>query len=68
MTNEDLEGRISRASAALYELQHKPLNQNQPADSAMLERVQLDILSTVPQEHWHRLTDPQGRRLLNLNV
>lgn len=64
MTDEDLEGRISRASAALYELQHA--KRFQATDPRMLERTQLDILSTVPPEHWHRLTDPQGRRLLNV--
>lgn len=61
---EDLEGRISRASAALYDLQHSIRYEN--TDPAMLERTQLDIISTVPPEHWGRLTDPQGRRLLNV--
>jgi hypothetical protein len=64
MTNEDLEGRISRASATLYDLQHSPRYVN--VDPAMLERIQLDVLSTVPQEYWCRLIDPQGRQLLNV--
>jgi len=60
----DLEDKISLASAALYELQHNPRNAG--ASPAMLERVQLDILSTVPREHWGRLKDPQGRQLVNV--
>lgn len=75
MKDDDLKNAIVRASAALLAIQRDPRNRNLDGNSdrvvahrRMLEVVQLDILSTVPREHWHELVDERGHRLLNIEA
>jgi len=45
---DDLENAIQRASAALLAIRRDPRNQHEDGDRRLLERVQVDILSTMP--------------------
>lgn len=62
MTNEELESKIHNASIDLHALRLKA--NPSPAERLAMERMQHEILSTIPPEHWGRLRDPQGRCLI----
>lgn len=63
MTNEELEERIRIASIDLYALAQAKPNPTE-AERLAIERFQNEVLSTIPPEHWDRVTDPKGRCLI----
>lgn len=62
MNEQELESKIRNASIDLYALRQKA--NPTPAERFAMDRMQREILSTIPPEYWGRLRDPQGRCLI----